>query len=318
LFRHKFFLIFNVLSNLQNTYMKKVISTINELDFTIADLKPMPAPKKVMLVKPTHFAVEYVINPHMQGHVGQIDKMAAMDEWEHLKNGYEELGFDIHVLEGVRGLPDMVFCANQSLPYIDENGNKKVLMSVMHADERKGEVPHIQKMYEESSYQVFHLDEDKFDDFEGMGDALWHYKTGLIWGGYGFRSSQEVYDLIADMYDVPVIRLELLNEKFYHLDTCLCILDQKTALIYPKAFTKNGLDLIHALFDNVIEASKYEAEELFACNATSPDGKNVFIQQGCTDVNQKLRDHDFNVHEFSTAEYLKSGGSVFCMKMMLW
>lgn len=62
-----------------------------------------------MLVKPTHFAVEYVINPHMQGHVGQIDKMAAMDEWEHLKNGYEELGFDIHVLEGVRGLPDMVF-----------------------------------------------------------------------------------------------------------------------------------------------------------------------------------------------------------------
>ncbi|MEP1151041.1 MAG: hypothetical protein JXR20_06545 [Balneola sp.] len=298
--------------------MTKVITTVNELDFALSDLKEMPAPKKVLLVKPTHFDVEYVINPHMKGNIGGIDKMAAMDEWEHLKNAYEELGLETRVIDGVRGYPDMVFCANQSLPYIDEAGNKKVLMSVMHAPERKGEVPLIQKFFEESSYEAFHLNEDDFDDFEGMGDALWHYKRGLIWGGFGFRTSQEVYKLISDTYDVPVIRLELLNPKFYHLDTCLCILDEKTALIYPQAFTSNGLDLIHALFENVIEASKYEAEELFACNATSPDGKNVFIQQGCTDVNQNLRDHGFKVHEFSTAEYLKSGGSVFCMKMMLW
>lgn len=298
--------------------MKKVISKVSEIDFNLSDIRAMPAPRKVLLVKPTYFDVEYVINPHMKGNIGGIDKMAALDEWEHLKNGYEELGLETYVIDGQRGFPDMVFCANQSLPFIDEEGNKKVLMSVMHANERKGEVPYIQKMYEKSSYEVFHLNEDNFDDFEGMGDALWHYKKGLIWGGYGFRSSQEVFALISELYDVPVIKLELLNPKFYHLDTCLCILDEKTALIYPKAFTKDGLDLIHALFENVIEASKYEAEELFACNATSPDGKNVFIQQGCTDVNQKLRDHGFKVHEFSTSEYLKSGGSVFCMKMMLW
>ncbi len=298
--------------------MKKVISKASELDFNLSDLRTMPAPRKVLLVKPTHFDVEYVINPHMKGNIGGVDKMAAQDEWDHLKNGYEELGLQTHIIDGARGFPDMVFCANQSLPFIDEDGTKKVLMSVMYADERKGEVPYIQKAYEESSYEVFHLNEEKFDNFEGMGDALWHCKTGLIWGGYGFRSSQEVYALISDMYDVPVIKLELISDKFYHLDTCLCILDKKTALIYPKAFTKDGLDLIHTLFENIIEASKYEAEELFACNATCPDGKNIFIQQGCTDVNQNLRDHGFKVHEFSTSEYLKSGGSVFCMKMMLW
>lgn len=298
--------------------MQKVISNISELDFNLTDLRAMPAPRKVLLVKPTHFDVEYVINPHMKGNIGGIDKMAAQDEWEHLKNGYEELGLQTQVIDGARGLPDMVFCANQSLPFIDESGNKKVLMSIMHADERKGEVPHIQKVYEQNNYEVSHLDEEKFDDFEGMGDALWHFKKGLIWGGFGFRSSKEVYNLISEKFNVPVITLELLSDKFYHLDTCLCILDEKTALIYSKAFTKDGLDLIHALFENVIEASKYEAEELFACNATSPDGKNVFIQQGCTDVNQNLRDLGFKVHEFSTSEYLKSGGSVFCMKMMLW
>ncbi len=298
--------------------MNKVITNLKELDFSYKDLDSMPAPRKVLLVKPTHFDVEYVINPHMQGNIGDIDKIAAQDEWDHLKNGYEELGLYTHIIDGERGYPDMVFCANQSLPFIDDDGNKKVLMSIMHADERKGEVPFIQKVYEESSYEVHYLDENKFTDFEGMGDAIWHFKKKLLWGGYGFRSSKEVYEHITEKFSIPVIMLELVSDKFYHLDTCLCVLDEKTALIYSKAFTDEGLELIYAMFENVIEASKYEAEELFACNATSPDGKNVFIQQGCTDVNQNLRDHGFKVHEFSTAEFLKSGGSVFCMKMMLW
>lgn len=42
------------------------------------------------------------------------------------------------------------------------------------------------------------------------------------------------------------------------------------------------------------------------------------IQKGCTEVNAKLEELGFIVHEFNTEEYLKSGGSVFCMKMMLW
>lgn len=298
--------------------MSKVITTVNELDFKLSELEDMPAPEKVLLVKPTYFSVEYVINPHMEGQIGSVDKLQAQNEWEHLKSAYEELGFYVHVEEGKRGYPDMVFCANQSLPNITQEGEKEVIMSVMHSKQRKGEVPFIQKVYEDSSYEIVHLDQSRFTDFEGMGDALWHFRKRLIWGGYGYRSSKEVYDVISDIFDTPVIALKLTNPKFYHLDTCLCILNTDTALIYPDAFTKEGLELIRRIFKNVIEASKYEAEKLFACNATSPDGKNVFIQQGCIDVNQKLKDSGFKVHEFSTYEFLKSGGSVFCMKMLLW
>lgn len=298
--------------------MSKVITKVSELDFKLSELEAMPAPEKVLLVKPTYFSVEYVINPHMEGHIGNVDKLQAQNEWEHLRSAYEELGFYVHVEEGKRGYPDMVFCANQSLPNITKEGEKEVIMSVMHSDQRKGEVPFIQKVYEESSYEIVHLDQTKFKDFEGMGDALWHFKKRLIWGGYGYRSSKEVYDVISETFNTPVIALELTNPKFYHLDTCLCILNTDTALIYPEAFTKEGQELIRSIFTNVIEASKYEAEKLFACNATSPDGKNVFVQQGCIDVNQKLKDAGFKVHEFSTYEFLKSGGSVFCMKMMLW
>ncbi|MEX0720144.1 MAG: arginine deiminase-related protein [Balneolaceae bacterium] len=298
--------------------MAQVITSVDQLNFDISELETMPVPHKVMLVKPTYFSVEYVINPHMEGNIGEVDKLAAFNEWNHLKNAYEEQGLHTHVLEGVRGFPDMVFCANQSLPNITADGKKQVIMSVMHAEPRKGEVSYIQKNYEESVYEIVHLDESKFKEFEGMGDAIWHNKRRLLWGGFGYRSSPEVYHYISEIFKTPVIALQLVNEKFYHLDTCLCILNEDTAMFYPGAFSDEATALIRAVFKNVIEASKYEAENLFACNATSVDGKNVFIQQGCVDVNHKLKAAGFNVHEFSTYEFLKSGGSVFCMKMMLW
>ncbi|PWN08232.1 dimethylarginine dimethylaminohydrolase family protein [Rhodohalobacter mucosus] len=300
------------------TKKQSIYTSADQLDFTISDLQAMPVPSEVLMVKPTYFDVEYVINPHMKGHVGRVDKMQAQNEWEHLADAYEEHGFRVHMLDGMRGMPDMVFCANQSLPFIDTDGTRKVIMSIMHAEQRKKEVDAIEAWYRTQDYEILHLDPEKVSDFEGMGDAIWHFRRRLLWGGYGFRSSIEAYEEVSRLLDTPVIALELVDDKFYHLDTCFCSLDEKTVLVYPDAFTNEGMKLIHALYKNVIEATSYEAEKLFAVNAACPDGKNVFIQQGCTDVNKKLRDAGFAVHEFSTYEFIKSGGSVFCMKMMLW
>ncbi|MFU8812947.1 MAG: dimethylarginine dimethylaminohydrolase family protein [Balneolaceae bacterium] len=298
--------------------MSQIITNINDLDFKPNTLPAMPVPCQVLLVAPTHFDVEYVINPHMKDQVGAVDKMQAQNEWEHLRNFYDELGLQVHVLNGHDGLPDMVFCANQSLPDIDENGACRVVMSNMHAGQRKPEVAPVEAFYREQGYEVLHLNSDDELSFEGMGDAIWHFKRRLLWGGYGFRTSKEVYRQISDLLDVPIILLELVDDRYYHLDTCFCMLNEHSVLIYPDAFTKEGRELIYAMFDTVIEATSYEAEKLFAVNAVCPDGKNVMIQQGCTDVNQKLHDAGFSVHEFSTFEFIKSGGSVFCMKMLFW
>ena len=298
--------------------MNRIYTSADQLDFTIADLPALPVPGRVLMVKPTYFDVEYVINPHMKEHVGRVDKIQAANEWEHLVDGFEELGLNVEILDGVKGLPDMVFCANQSLPYEDAGGNRKVIMSIMRAPQRKGEVPLIEKWYKKIGYEVLYLNPEKTETFEGMGDGQWHFKRRLLWGGYGYRSSLNAYEQISKLLDVPVVVLQLVNEKFYHLDTCMCMLNESSVLIYPDAFTEESLELIHTLYDTVIEATQYEAEKLFAVNATCPDGKNVFIQQGCTDVNKKLRDTGFAVHEFSTYEFIKSGGSVFCMKLLYW
>lgn len=297
--------------------MSRVYTSADQIDFNISDLSEMPVPSKVLMVKPTYFDVEYVINPHMKGKIGDVDKIQAQNEWDHLVEGFKELGLDVEILDGKEGLPDMVFCANQSLPYLDYSGNKKIVMGIMKTPQRKPEVDAIKKWFQSHDYEILQLGEN-VENLEGMGDAIWHFKRELLWGGYGFRSSLNAYEQVSDLLDVPVIALKLVDESFYHLDTCLCMLNESTALIYPGAFTDEGLEMVHTLFDTVITATKYEAEKLLAVNAVCPDGKNVLIQQGCTDVNKKLRDAGFSVHEFSTYEFLKSGGSVFCMKLLFW
>jgi len=298
--------------------MSTVITSTDQLNFSLDDISKMSLPGRVLMVEPTYFSVEYVINPHMANKVGTVDKMEAQNEWDLLKSTFSQIGIESEVIEGQKDLADMVFCANQSLPFIDDEGKGHVFMSIMHAEQRKQEVPYIEQWFRQAGYETHFLNEDEIEDFEGCGDAIWHTGKKLLWGGYGYRSSVKAYKRIAETFGVPVIALQLVDEAFYHLDTCFCVLDEETVLIYPDAFTDEGLKLINTIFENVIQASEYEAKKLFACNATCPDGKNVIIQQGCTDVNKNLRDAGFAVHEVSTYEYLKSGGSVFCMKQMVW
>lgn len=295
-----------------------VLTRPDELTFTLAEIPSMPLPKEALMVTPEHFTVEYVINPHMEGHIGNVDRQKAAAEWQAVRSAFVDAGIKVHDIQGQPGLPDMVFCANQSLPFVTVNGDKHVFMSIMHAEQRKAEVGYIEQWYRANDYAIHHFDASQIRDFEGMGDAIWHSGKRLLWGGYGFRSSLDAYRTVSEAFGVPVIALELKHPAFYHLDTCFCMLNSKTALLYPDAFTDQGLALIRALIPNLIEANQYEAEELFACNATCPDGQHVIIQQGCTEVNNKLREHGFTVVEVSTDEYRKSGGSVFCMKMMVF
>jgi N-dimethylarginine dimethylaminohydrolase len=298
--------------------MSKVITSKSQINFSISDIPEMDMATQTLMVRPTHFTVEYVINPHMEGNVGKVNRENAIKEWENVRDAFKSTGVNIHEIEGQKGLPDMVFCANQSLPYVTEDGDKEVIMSIMNSDHRKQEVAFIEKWYADNGYAIHHLPYKSIEGFEGMGDALWHPGKRLLWGGYGFRTSKEAYDFINQQWNVPVIALKLTHPEFYHLDTCMCILNTETVLIYPAAFTKKGLDMIQEVFPTVIEVDEYEAEKLFACNATCPNGKDVIIQRGCTSTNKKLVEAGFNVIEVDTEEFLKSGGSVFCMKMMAW
>jgi N-dimethylarginine dimethylaminohydrolase len=140
----------------------------------------------------------------------------------------------------------------------------------------------------------------------------------LIWGGCGFRTQADVYPHISELFDAPVILLPLQSERFYHLDTCFCAIDEETVLIHAGSLTEDGLKMVRAIFRNVIECDDREAGEGMACNATAVLGRHVVIQKGNDKTNAQLAGYGYTVHEVDTSEYLKSGGSVFCMKMYVF
>jgi N-dimethylarginine dimethylaminohydrolase len=216
----------------------------------------------------------------------------------------------------VEGLEDMVFCANPTFVGPDADGARLCILGNMKFESRQGEVRHFADYFAARGYDVQYLIGDEV--FEGGGDALWHPGRGLIWGGYGYRTEPDSYEQISDFFDVPVLRLRLTSERFYHLDAALCALNERTALVRSPALAPAGMDLVRAVFDEVIEADPYEAENLMACNAAAIGGEHVIIPSGCARTSAALRERDFSVHPVDTSEFLKSGGSVYCMKMFLF
>lgn len=268
------------------------------------------------MCRPDFFTVEYVGNKFMNVN-NPPDKAIAIEQWENLKSIYQNLKFEVVEISPAEDLHDMVFTANQSFPFLDDQGNKKVILSKMKNPQRKNEVQYFKKFYEDSGYDTIELP-DEIEFFESMGDSIVDYERKIIFGGFGQRSEKKVYDFVAKHTKYNVIMLDLINPYLYHLDTCFSILDSKTVVVDKTAFNENDIEIIKSFFENVIEADNEENMKYFVCNSHCPDGKNVIVQSGAEKFPQQIRDAGFNIIETDTSEFMKSGGSVFCMKMMMW
>ncbi|MCB9679312.1 MAG: amidinotransferase [Alphaproteobacteria bacterium] len=298
--------------------MKIVVDSVEGLGFAPHELAERPAEVGVLMADAAHFDVEYVINPFMEGHLHSVDRARAVAQWQALQAVYAGLGYQTHTLASVEGLPDLVFMANQSFPAQLPTGEWVALMSVMESHHRRPEVEVVEAWYTARGARTLRMTKgDHLIPFEGMGDAHWFPGRRLVVGGYGFRTSREAYDRIAAVLDVPVVALRLTDPRFYHLDTCLAPLDAETALYVPSAFEARGRALLERLFPRLIEVPLDEAVDLLACNGHCPDQRHFVVQRGATETNRRVQAAGFDVIEVDTGEFLKSGGSVFCMKLMI-
>lgn len=296
------------------------VATPHDLSFHLADLPAVPAPGRVLLASPDAFDVQYAINPHMldeRGLLRRVEPARARRQWDALRDVLEALGLDVEILPAEPGLPDLVFCANPALPLPPRGGRPRAIRSHMAAPERRAEVELVGAALARLGYELEDLPAG-LAPFEGTGDGLWHPGRALLWAGVGPRSSQAAWRAASERIDAPLVRLELVDPDFYHLDTALAPIDERTCLWFPGALSNVGRELVRALFADPIEADEREARRLFACNAWSPDGQHVLIQAGCERASSALRERGYTVIELETDEFLKSGGSVFCMKLALW
>jgi N-dimethylarginine dimethylaminohydrolase len=275
-------------------------------------------PKHVVMISPDFFEIAYAINPHMvesSGNLKKINPILAQEQWTALKNKFTELGIEVSVFQGISQLPDMVFCANPLLPF-KQNNRMNFIASNMSSNFRRNEVEHLAQWANENNYEVYKLPDSI--RFEGMGDAIWNYETEELFGGYGFRTEKQAYNEIEEIIRKPVVRLQLVSETFYHLDTALCIIDKNTAVVVKEAFSDESLDKLRMKFKNIVYAPADEAQKYLAANACSVDGKNILIEKNAIGLQKQLSQLGYITHPIDTSEYIKSGGSIFCMKLQVW
>jgi N-dimethylarginine dimethylaminohydrolase len=86
-------------------------------------------------------------------------------------------------------------------------------------------------------------------------------------------------------------------------------------LYYPPAFSEEARVLIREQFPDAIVAADHDAAR-FACNALVVDGA-VVVNAGCPSTVDALRGRGLRVVETPTDEFIKAGGSVKCLVLML-
>jgi len=275
-------------------------------------------PTKALMAHPDSFDVEYAINPHMldsEGKLNKVDKNEAVKQWEVLKETFEKLHMAVDVLPAVLALPDMVFTANQTLPFL-KNEKTQIVLSQMNSEKRQDEVKYFSEWANKNNMEVYTYKTK--GSFEGMGDALWNYETNEIYGGSGFRTSDAVYDEIEEIIENKIHRLKLVSEDFYHLDTCMAIVNKDAAFVVKEGFDESSFKFLQTKFKNLIEIPIDEAMNGFAGNMCAVHGTDIIIQKGNDYTVSQAKGLGLNVHEIDTSEYIKSGGSVFCMKQLYW
>jgi lysine-ketoglutarate reductase/saccharopine dehydrogenase-like protein (TIGR00300 family) len=261
------------------------------------------------MCSPDHYDVDYVINPWMEGNIHKSSRDRAVEQWNglfHLIKDHSHAVVDL--VKPQPGVPDMVFTANAGLVLGDA-----VVLSRFYHKERQGEEPFFKQWFAEQGYTVHELPKDL--PFEGAGDALLDREGRWLWAGYGFRSELDSHPLIARWLDIEVLSLRLMDERFYHLDTCFCPLINGYLLYYPPAFDSYSNRLIEL---RVPEAKRIAIEEsdavTFACNAVNIE-QTIILNKVSDGLRKRLQSVGFEVLETPLTEFLKAGGAAKCLTL---
>ncbi|MDP6370786.1 MAG: amidinotransferase, partial [Planctomycetota bacterium] len=262
-----------------------LIRTATELDFSPTELPRTPRPKRILLADPRDYDVHYAINPHMvdeDGELQVVDRELAREQWQALHRACSELDVELMVMPPLAQHPDLVFCANPALPLPPglEGPEAAVLPSQMASSERADEVHHMLQFLRSRGVTCAPALESAAP-LEGTGDGLWHPGRRLLWAGVGPRSDERAWAELAERYDLPIILLNLADPDFYHLDTCLALLDEEHCLWFPEAFDAAGRGLVELAFPKRLVAPEDEARRRLACNLLCPDGHTVLLPSNC-------------------------------------
>jgi N-dimethylarginine dimethylaminohydrolase len=261
-------------------------------------------PRTYLMCPPEYFTVEYAINPWMNPDVPS-DTARALRQWQQLRAAFVRLGHTVRAIDPQPGLPDMVFAANGATVI-----GGKVLGARFRYPQRAAEAQAYLDWFTRAGYPTVRSPRSVN---EGEGDIVFAGRAILL--GHGFRSDPAVAGELEALFGLPVLGVRLVDPRFYHLDTALCVLDADTAAYYPAAFDDAGKAVLTSHFAELIEAKDEDAEVL-GLNAIS-DGRHVVLPEQATGLAAQLAGRGFEPVGVDLSEFLKSGGGPKCCTLEL-
>lgn len=260
-----------------------------------------PTAHSYLMCRPTYFRVDYEINAWMDASV-PVDTGLAIRQWEILRDTYVALGHTVHELEPIAELPDMVFAANGgfSVDGVVLGANFKYPQRALEAAAHR------------AWYGAHHWNKFTAGHFvnEGEGDFAYVPEYDMVLAGWGFRTDVNAHIEAEQVLNRRVASLQLVDDRFYHLDTALFVLDDSNVCYFPQAFSRQSQRDLAELFPDAILAEEEDALA-FGLNSVS-DGENVILPAAATGLAQKLATKGFTVHRVDLSELVKGGGSVKC------
>ncbi|MFI1655663.1 dimethylargininase [Streptomyces sp. NPDC020472] len=262
-----------------------------------------PSPRRYLMCPPTHFAVTYSINPWMDP-TKPVDLSLALAQWEDLRDRYRSLGHTVELLEPDPALPDMVFAANGATVV----GGRVLGAKFAHPERAREADAHL-AWFRRNGWAD---DDVRVPEHVNEGEGDFAVTASWILAGRGFRSSPLSHDEAQEFFGRPVIGLELVDPRYYHLDTALCVLDdaRDEVMYHPDAFSPGSRAVLARLFPDALIATGEDAAAL-GLNAVS-DGRHVLLPQTAVGLFEPLRDRGFEPVGMDLGELLKGGGSVKC------
>ena len=274
--------------------------------------------RHVVMVEPSHFRVEYSINPFMDP-ADQPDPALALAQWRALVATYERLGVTVDVLPQRPDAPDMVYAMNLGLgvrrPLVDGIVQQHVVLSHMRYPERRMETGSAQQWFAERGWTTSYVGRDGVGAHLEAGDAFAFGDALVV--GYGPRTEELGLKHLATDLGVRVRGVRIVHPGMYHLDLAFCPLDSRRAIVCPDALDAPSAQALLDLVPEPLVITEEEALTSFCANSVvvpSESGPATVVMPACPGrVRAQLEAWGFAVEIVDVSEFHKGGGSIRCL-----
>jgi N-dimethylarginine dimethylaminohydrolase len=263
--------------------------------------------RRYAAVRPSHFRVDYRINPFMDLR-DQPDRQIARAQWDAMVAAIETAGGQVDILEQRLDSPDMVYAMNLGLAVTSAAGDR-VVMSHMRFDQRRQESESSQAWFAGAGFVPSYIGRGGIGAHFEAGDAFAF--GGRLVVGYGPRTDELALKHLATDLGVNVTGLRITHPGMYHLDLAFCPLDSQRAIVCPEAFDEASVQTLLDLVPEPLVIT--ESEAMTFCANSIVVGRTVIMPACPVRLRTELQAAGFDIVIVDVSQFHKGGGSVRCL-----